>query len=71
MPGPINRALEHWAGTNPGPVHRIVGRVAALDVADAFVQGHGLAGRPGGHVGEDQCIHDRPVFDWEGGQFVD
>jgi hypothetical protein len=29
-----------------------------------------LAGWPGGHVGEGERVHDRPVLDWEGGQLV-
>jgi hypothetical protein len=52
-------------------VHRIIGRVAALDLADALVQGHGLAGWPGGHVGEGERIHDRALLDREGGQLLD
>jgi hypothetical protein len=38
-------------------------RVTALDLADALVEGHGLAGWPGGHVGEGERIHDRAVLD--------
>jgi hypothetical protein len=52
-------------------VHRIIGRVAALDLADALLQGHGLAGWPGGHVGEGERIQDRAVLDREGGQLLD
>ena len=52
-------------------MHRIVGRVAALNFLDALLQGHGLASRPGGHVGEGERVHDRAVLDREGGQLLD
>jgi hypothetical protein len=59
-PGPVDRRLEQRPGTTNGPVHRIVGRVAAPDLADAVVQRHWLAGWPGGHVGEGERVHERP-----------
>jgi hypothetical protein len=52
-------------------MHWIVGRVAALSFLDALIKGHGLTGRPGGHVGEGERVHDQAVLDWEGGQLLD
>jgi len=51
-------------------VNRIVGRVAALNLLDALIQGHNLTGRAGGHVGEGERVHDRAVLDREGSQLL-
>src|SRR5512132_1392204 len=56
---------EQWLGAPD------IRRVAALNFLDALLQGHGLAGWPGGHVGEAEGVHDRAVLDREGGQPLD
>jgi hypothetical protein len=30
-----------------------------------------LTGRPGGHVGEGECVHEHTIVDREGGQLLD
>ena len=42
-----------------------------LNFLDALLQGHGLPGWTGGHVGEAEGVHDRAVLDREGGQLLD
>ena len=41
------------------------------DFVNALIQSHWLAGGPGGHVGEGECVHDWAVLGWEGSQLVD
>jgi ADP-ribose pyrophosphatase YjhB (NUDIX family) len=69
--GSVDGGLEQRPGPNNGPVHRVILRVAVPDLADALVQGHGLASRPDGHVGEGERVHDWAVLDREGGQLLD
>jgi hypothetical protein len=71
LPGPIDRRLQLGAGPNNRPVHRIIRWVAALNFLDALLQGHGLPGWTGGHVGEAEGVHHRAILDREGGQLLD
>jgi len=71
MPSPIDRRLQQRPGPNNGSVHRIIGWVAAPNFLDALVQGHGLSGRPSGHVGESEGVYDLAILDREGGQLLD
>ena len=70
MLSPFDRCLEQRQRPNDRPMHRIIRRIATQDFVNALIQGHRLAGWPGGHVGEGERVHDRPVLDWEGGQLV-
>ena len=71
MSRPVDSLLEQRPGASDRPVHRVVRLVAAADLADALLQGHGLAGWAGSHVGEAEGVHDRAVLDREGGQLLD
>jgi hypothetical protein len=52
-------------------VHRVIGPVATLNIANALLQGHGLTGRPRGHVGKGERVHDWTVLNRKGGQHLD
>jgi hypothetical protein len=52
-------------------VHRVIGPVATLNIANALLQGHGLTGRPRGHVGNGERVHDWTVLNRKGGQHLD
>jgi hypothetical protein len=52
-------------------MHRVIRRIAAQDFVNALIQHHWLAGRPGRHVGEGKCVHDRAVLGWVSGQLLD
>ena len=52
-------------------MNRVIWGIAAQDFINALLQGHRLAGRPRGHIGEGERVHDRAILDREGGQLVD
>ena len=71
MPGPFDRCLEQGPSPNNGPMYWVNRRIAVQDFVNALIQGHRLAGWPGGHVGIRERVCDRSLFSWEGGQIVD